>query len=104
MTKGEAVNWLINIMADIGKIEHQELWHYEQALMEIRDIMQDELNDAMPTFESDPADLVRVCRCDDCLFYAGKQYGDYGRCDRNHTWMKTDSYCSEGVRKDDKAI
>lgn len=41
MTKGEAVNWLINIMADIGKIEHQDLWHYEQALMEIREMLEE---------------------------------------------------------------
>ncbi len=40
MTKGEAVNWLINIMADIGKIEHQDLWHYEQALSEIRELLE----------------------------------------------------------------
>ena len=42
MTRGEAVNWLINIMADIGKAEHRELWHYEQALSEIRDMLQSE--------------------------------------------------------------
>lgn len=42
MTKGEAANWLINLMADIGKIEHQELWHYEQALEEIREMLEDE--------------------------------------------------------------
>lgn len=42
MTRGEAVNWLINIMADIGKAEHRELWHYEQALSEIREMLQSE--------------------------------------------------------------
>ena len=40
MKSGEAVNWLINIMADIGKAEHSELWHYEQALMEIREMLE----------------------------------------------------------------
>jgi rubrerythrin len=40
MTRGEAVNWLINIMADIGKAEHSDLWHYEQALMEIREMLE----------------------------------------------------------------
>ena len=40
MTREEAVNWLINIMADIGKIEHQDLWHYEQALSEIRELLE----------------------------------------------------------------
>lgn len=40
MTRGEAVNWLISIMSDIGKIEHQDLWHYEQALSEIRELLE----------------------------------------------------------------
>lgn len=42
MTNAEAVNWLINLTADIGKIEHQELWHYEQALTEIREMLETE--------------------------------------------------------------
>lgn len=42
MTRGEAVNWIINIAYDIGKAEHRELWHYEQALSEIRDMLQSE--------------------------------------------------------------
>lgn len=42
MTKAEAVNWIINISADIGKIEHQDLWHYEQALDEIREMLEAE--------------------------------------------------------------
>ena len=42
MTRGEAVNWLINITADIGKAEHRELWHYEQALSEIREMLESE--------------------------------------------------------------
>lgn len=42
MTRGEAVNWIINISADIGKAEHCELWHYEQALSEIREMLESE--------------------------------------------------------------
>lgn len=41
MTKGEAVNWLINVSADIGKAEHRALWHYEQALDEIRGMLEE---------------------------------------------------------------
>lgn len=40
MTNQEAVNWIINISADIGKVQHQELWHYEQALAEIRELLE----------------------------------------------------------------
>ena len=42
MTNKEAVNWLINLMSDIGKAEHRDLWHYEQALMEIRQMLEAE--------------------------------------------------------------
>ena len=31
----DAIIWLKNLKADIGKTEHQSLWHYEQALSEI---------------------------------------------------------------------
>ena len=40
MTNKEAVNWIINLSADIGKSEHSELWHYEQALCEIKEILE----------------------------------------------------------------
>lgn len=50
MTNAEAVNWLINITADIGKAEHSDLWHYEQALSEIREM----LEDAQPQLEECP--------------------------------------------------
>ena len=40
MTNGEAVKWLINISADIGKAEHRDLWHYEQALSDIREMLE----------------------------------------------------------------
>ena len=40
MTREEAVNWIINITADMGKVEHRDLWHYEQALSEIREMLE----------------------------------------------------------------
>ena len=40
MNNKEAVNWLINISEDIGKAEHSDLWHYEQALTEIKDMLE----------------------------------------------------------------
>lgn len=62
MTKGEAVNWLINLMADIGKVEHQELWHYEQALEEIREIIEDEAR------KFDPCPNCQEFSCDECMW------------------------------------
>ena len=58
MTKGEAINWLINISADIGKQEHKGLWHYEQALFEIREMLE-----AQPEQE-----------CEKCIFRPFKQF------------------------------
>jgi hypothetical protein len=40
MDNREAVNWLANVLADIGKAEHSDLWHYEQALTEIKDMLE----------------------------------------------------------------
>lgn len=41
MNREEAVNWIINITADIGKAEHRDLWQYEQALYEIRELLEE---------------------------------------------------------------
>ena len=40
MTTKEAAIWIMNLSADIGKAEHKDLWHYEQALYEIRDLLE----------------------------------------------------------------
>ena len=40
MSNQEAINWLINLTADIGKSEHHDLWHYEQALYEIKEMLE----------------------------------------------------------------
>ena len=42
MTRGEAVIWLGYISEDIGKAEHRALWHYEQTLDEIKDMLEGE--------------------------------------------------------------
>ena len=39
MTNGEAVNWLNNLIDDIGAPQHSSLWDYEQALSEIRELI-----------------------------------------------------------------
>ena len=39
MSKDEAIKWLINLQSDIGKSEHRALWHYEQAIDEIIDLL-----------------------------------------------------------------
>lgn len=55
MTKGEAINWLINISADIGKREHKDLWHYEQALFEIREMLEAQTETDQIRWERDTA-------------------------------------------------
>ena len=57
MNNREAVNWLINISADIGKAEHSDLWHYEQALTEIKDM----LESAQPKERTEKRTETRAC-------------------------------------------
>ena len=40
MTNKEAVIWLTSISADICKAEHRDLWQYEQALSEIKEMLE----------------------------------------------------------------
>lgn len=54
--------------------------------------MQDEMNDAMPTYDANPDDLVRVVRCKDCKWF--------------HEHEMRNPYCGQGVflhypRRDD---
>ena len=65
MTKPEAVNWLINLSADIGKAEYKSLWHYEQALSEIKELL-----------ESEPQEKPQWIPCSERLPYA--EDGDSG--------------------------
>ena len=55
----DAVIWLTNLLEDIGKIEHNELWHYEQALAEIIEMIR---NDShwIPVTERLPEDSQTV--------------------------------------------
>lgn len=65
MTNKEAVNWIINLSADIGKSEHCELWHYEQALYEIREILES-VQQWIPCSERLPEDYgTYICTCFD---------------------------------------
>lgn len=42
MTREEAINWIIRLSSDLGKVEHQDLWHYSQALSELREMLESE--------------------------------------------------------------
>ena len=104
MTNGEAVNWLINIAADIGKAEHRGLWHYEQALCEIREMLesaQPELSEwchdckeydkdrhccprfnrvIQQTVEEIKAEQPEVIRCKDCKYYQHSEISEHMVC------------------------
>ena len=62
MTREEAVNWLINIMSDIGKSQHRDLWHYEQALAEIKKMLEEEPH-WIPCSERLPEEGREVLTC-----------------------------------------
>ena len=40
MNNKEAVKWLENLINDIGQMRYQGLWHYEQALSEIIELLE----------------------------------------------------------------
>ena len=42
MTNGDALKWLKNLKQDIGKPQHSELWHYEQALSETEKLLKEQ--------------------------------------------------------------
>lgn len=82
MTNKEAVNWIINITADIGKAEHRDLWHYEQALYEIREI----LESAQP----------EIVRCKDCKWKHGAECVRFAE-----VRPFPDDFCSRAERRTD---
>lgn len=69
MTRGEAINWIINISADIGKAEHRDLWHYEQALDGIREMLERESERKTGRWIAKPLYLgsdAKVYTCSEC--------------------------------------
>lgn len=90
MTNGEAINWIINISADIGKAEHRDLWHYEQALSEIRDM----LESAQP----------EIIHCRECkhYYFADNRIPQEQRyvCDIGGEVWQPDDYCSYAERRE----
>lgn len=40
MNRKDAIKWLTRLIADIGKESHCDLWHYKQALDEIRMLLE----------------------------------------------------------------
>ena len=95
MNKKEAVNWIINITADIGKSEHRDLWHYEQALSEIREMLESE-----PERKKGHEEIIR---CKDCKNYSRLENEAKGQCMARFGWFPVDDdwFCADGERKDD---
>lgn len=65
MDNREAVNWLTNVLADIGKAEHSDLWHYEQVLTEIKDML--ESTQPVLTCKGCKYDYYEYAGCRNCL-------------------------------------
>lgn len=40
MTNEDAIKWLENLRQDIGQLRHEDLWHYEQAIVEIIELIE----------------------------------------------------------------
>ena len=73
MTAKEAVNWITNIMADIGKSEHSDLWHYEQALTEIREMLEFDAQQWIPCNERLPEYGQPVLTWDGTCYFVEKR-------------------------------
>lgn len=54
MTNEDAVKWLENLKHDIGKPLHSALWHYEQALDEIGELLEEQQAKWIPIKEQMP--------------------------------------------------
>ena len=39
MTNENAIKWLENLRQDIGQLRHEDLWNYEQAIVEIIELL-----------------------------------------------------------------
>lgn len=72
MTNKEAVIWLINLTADIGKAEHRALWHYEQALSEMKEMLESRKPKTTPIYYGaglfDGERALNMAECPSCGF------------------------------------
>jgi hypothetical protein len=89
MTKEEAVNWIINLSADIGKSQHQDLWHYEQALAEIKDMLEAEPERKIGKWiDGRPYVNSRWKVCSVCKHTANTPSGGDNYCSYCGSWME----------------
>lgn len=89
MTNAEAINWIINLSADIGKAEHRALWHYEQALDEIREIL-----------ESSQPEIIR---CEGCEFGRWDVFDRGMWCTRHPEYdVYENDFCSRAKRRSEQ--
>ena len=51
MSKQTAINWMTNLIYEIGEVRHQDLWGYGQALCEILELLE-QLPDAEPKYKT----------------------------------------------------
>ena len=89
MTNREAIKWLNNLMTSIGEPQYSSLWHYEQALSEIKDMLR-----VMP-----PVDAVQVVRCKDCRFHEQEQPGMVYCPATGGGWVEENWFCKGGERR-----
>lgn len=100
MTKKETVKWLTNLIEDIGKSEYGGLWHYEQALSEIKEILEKDgwtpCSERLPDCEQE----VLICTekkllgqnayIDQIVTPAIYEDGTMPECDSKWSWIDMD--------------
>ena len=80
MTNEDAIKWLENLKQDIGKLRHEDLWPYAQAIDEIIALLEEQ--EAVEPIIMDNIILGTSRKCSKCnraLFPAGKYCPHCGR-------------------------
>lgn len=60
MTNEDAIKWLENLRQDIGQLRHESLWHYEQAIVEIMGLLEEQEMKWIPVSERLPDEYTNV--------------------------------------------
>lgn len=94
MTNEDAVKWLGNLRQDIGQLRYEGLWHYEQAIVEIQELLEEQ-EAVEPKFKQcDKGNFIWCCgSCGAYMYHVydgidkAKEYAKYCRqCGKKVNW------------------
>lgn len=91
MTNQDSIKWLENLKQDIGQLRHEELWHYEQAIDEIVELLKEhEVKTIIKKWHINPLGDYSRLHCPWCDReldrQSAKEYVACPYCGRKVTW------------------